>query len=432
MILMGIIFVLTFVIGIPVGFCLGVSGIIGLLTSTTASINVAAVRMYTSLDSFALIAIPLYIIMGFLMEKAGALSRLLKFLQLILGSIKGGMAYLNVINSMLFAGISGSAVADASSLGYLEIKLMEETGIPRDFSGALTAASAVIGPIIPPSLAMVVYALAIGSRGGVSIGGLFVAGIIPGILLGISLIIYSFFYIHKKGISEHITKQPRASGKEILLGTWKALPILFLPVVVVGGILGGVFTVTEAAAVGILYTIIFGFFVSKELKLHDIPLIMVKAAATTGTVILVFGASSLVSWMFTINGIPGKVASVITNFTNNPQVFMLLTVFVLFLVGCIMEQNAAIVMLAPILYPIAVTLGIPAYQYGLVFVLCIEMGLLTPPIGILLFITSSVGSIPLDQLIKKVWPLFAMETVVVLLMVFIPQITTGLPQLFNY
>ena len=432
MTLMGIVFVLTFLIGIPVGFCLGISGIIGLLTSTTANINVAAVRMYTSLDSFALIAIPLYVVMGYLMEKAGALERLLKFLQLLLGSIKGGMAYLNVLISMLFAGISGSAVADASSLGYLEIKLMEETGIPRDFSGALTASSAVIGPIIPPSLAMVVYALAIGSRGGVSIGGLLVAGILPGVLLGVSLIVASFFYVNKKGIREHITTYPRASIKEILIGTWKALPILFLPVVIIGGILAGVFTVTEAAAVGIFYTLILGFFVTKDLKLLDIPPIMIKAAITTGTVILVFGASSLVSWMFTINGIPVKIATAVTNFTNSKYVFMFLTVLVLFIVGCIMEQNAAIVMLAPILYPISVTLGIPAYQFGLIFVLCIEMGLLTPPVGILLFITSSVGKIPLNKLIKRVLPLFLVETMVVVLMVFIPQITTALPKFFGY
>lgn len=279
MLIIIVVFVISFLIGIPVAFSMGISGIVGLLFAANSAPNMAAIKMYTSLDSFALLAIPLYGIMGYIMEKSGALARLTNFLKTILGPIKGGMAYLNVLASMMFAGISGTAVSDVSSMGFLEIKMMKETGLPQDFSGALTAASAVAGPIIPPSLAMVVFALAIG--GGISISGLFASGVIPGILLGLFLILVSYIYMHRKGVSEKIISDSKPSIKQVLHVTWSALPVLFLPFIIIGGILSGIFTVTEAAAVGIIYSLLVGFFITKELKIAHLPLIILSAASIT-------------------------------------------------------------------------------------------------------------------------------------------------------
>lgn len=422
-------FIAAFIVGIPVAFGLGIAGVIGLEFFTNATSSVSAVRMYTSLDSFALLAIPLFAIMGHLMEKGGTLQRLVGFLKILLGPIKGGMAYVNVLNSMVFASVSGTAVSDVSSMGYLEMKMMRETGLPKAFSGALTAASAVAGPTIPPSVAMVVFAQAVGS--GISISGLFMSGIIPGILLGLVLIILSFFYVHRKDVAPYVTVMPRASLSEIAKAFWRALPILLLPLIVIGGILFGVFTVTEAASVGIMYSLFVGFFVTKELKVKDLPAVLVSAALTTGTVALIFGTSSLLSWLLTINQIPQMIADALIAFTTNQQVYMLIVVGVLLLVGCALEPNAAIIMLAPILFPIAMTLGIHPFQFGLVFVMAIEIGLLTPPVGVLLFVTSSVGDIELSDLIRSVWPFVLGEIFVVLLAVFIPQIPLLIPTMLG-
>ncbi len=430
MILMIIVFIIVFIIGMPVAFCLGLAGVTGLAFGTTSAINVAAIKMFTSLDSFALLAIPLYSIMGYIMEKSGALDRLTYFLKVVLGPIKGGMAYLNVLVSQLFAGISGTAVSDVSSLGYLEIKMMTDTGLPRPFSGALTAASAVAGPIIPPSLAMVVYALAIG--GAIPISGLFAAGIIPGILLGISLLIASFLFIHRKGIYENITTFPAADLSTVLKATWNALPVLILPVIIIGGILGGIFTVTEAASVGVVYCLLIGLFVTRELKLQDLPLVIIKAASVTGSIAIVFGASSLVSWLLTINHVPQNVAAFIISLTDNRYLFLLLVMVLMLIVGCVMEPNAALIMLGPILYPIAMNLGISLFQFSMVFILTVEIGNLTPPVGILLFVTSGVGKIKLSDLIKDIWPLFIAEVLVIVLCILFPFITNIVPALCGY
>ena len=308
--------------------------------------------------------------------------------------------------------------------------MMKETGLPQDFSGALTAASAVAGPIIPPSLAMVVFALAIG--GGISISGLFASGVIPGILLGLFLILVSYIYMHRKGVSEKIISDSKPSIKQVLHVTWSALPVLFLPFIIIGGILLGIFTVTEAAAVGIIYSLFVGFFITKELKISHLPLIILGAASITGSIAIIFGASSLISWILTINQIPVIIANAIMSVTTSRYVFLLLVVALMLLVGCVMEPNAALIMLAPILYPIAVQLGIHPFQFGLIFVMTVEIGLLTPPVGVLLFVTSSVGEIELSKLIKMIWPFFIAEVLVVILAIFIPQITLFIPTVFGY
>ncbi len=425
-----VIFVIAFLIGIPVAFSMGIAGVAGLLVATNTAPNMAAVKMYTSLDSFALLAIPLYGIMGYIMERSGALARLTGFLKTLLGPVRGGMAYLNIFASLMFAGISGTAVSDVSSMGYLEIKMMEETGLPRDFSGALTAASAVAGPIIPPSLAMVVFALAIG--GGISVSGLFASGVIPGLLLGLFLILISYLSIHRNGAFQNLVTYPKPSFKQVLRETWSALPVLFLPLLVIGGILLGIFTVTEAAAVGIVYSLLVGFLVTKELKISHLPLIILNAASITGSIAIIFGASSLISWMLTIKQIPLLIANAIISVTANQSVFLLLVVLLMLLVGCIMEPNAALIMLAPILYPIAMQLGVHPFQFGLIFVMTVEIGLLTPPVGVLLFITSNVGEIELSKLIKRIWPFFLAEVLVVILAVFFAPITLWVPTIFGY
>ena len=423
------VFLISFIIGVPVAFSLGLAGLAGLFFNLSASSTVAVARMYSAMDSFPLLAIPLFVLMGHIMERCGVLTLLADFLIALLRPVRGGLAHVNVLMSMMFAGVSGTAVADVASLGYMEIKLMEEAGYDKDFSAAVTAASSICGPIIPPSVGMVLFALAIG--GGVSIGGLFMAGVIPGILLGVGLIATNMVIIKKKNMLERIRVDEKIGFKPIVKLGFQAWPILLLPIIILGGILSGVFTVTEAAAVGVVYSLFIGFFITKELRVTDIPIAIINAAVTTGTVAMLFGAGSLVSWILTVNQLPVKLALLITSYISSPIVFMLAIMVFLTILGCFMDATASIIMVAPILYPVACSFGIPVYTFGVLFVMTLMIGMITPPVGVVLFVTSSVGEIHVNKIIKAIWPYVIAELLIVILLVFIPGITTFVPRLFG-
>jgi len=425
-----LVFIVTFLLGVPVAFTLGLAGLATLTLDMGKQLTVAVSRMYASMDSFPLLAIPLFVIMGQLLDKSDALSRLSDFLCALLRPIKGGLAHVNVLLSMLFAGVSGTALADIASLGYLEIKMMNEAGYDRDFAAAVTAASSIEGPIIPPSVGMILFVIAIG--GGVSISGIFMAGLLPGIVMGVGMIIVNLFVIKARHMDKRIIRGEKLPTGELVKLGLKSWPMLLLPVIILGGIMTGVFTVTESATIGVFYALVVGFFVTKKLKLSDIPGCLIGAAITTGTVAMLFAAGSLVSWILTVNQIPAMLARMITTYISSPYVFMLFVTVFLAILGCFMDATAAIIMMAPILYPIATSFGINTFTFGVLFTMVMMIGMITPPVGVALFVTSSVAEVPIKSLIRMITPYVIEQFLVVLILIVFPPFTTWLPTVLGF
>jgi tripartite ATP-independent transporter DctM subunit len=426
--ILAVVFVVALLIGVPIAFTLGLAGMayVGSVEGSRAFM-VAARRMYTALDSFPLLAIPLFIMVGQIMEYAGLLPRLITFLNSLVGGLRGGLAHVNVLASMLFAGVSGTAVSDLAGMGRLEIEMMKEGGYGAPFSAAVTAASAMAGPIIPPSIAMVIYAIAAG--GSVSIAGLFLAGVVPGLLLGSGLMAISYVVCRRRGIGK---VAHRLDPREVVLGFVKTLPVLVMPVIILGGILGGVFTVTEAAAVGVVYAVLVGMLYTRELTFRRLCAAVVDAAVMSGAVAILLGAGSIVSWVLTVQRVPAQMAAWLASLSNDPVVFMLLAFAFLALLGTVMDVTAAIIMLAPIMSPVALAFGISPLQFGLVFVMTMLLGMLTPPVGILLFLTSTVSRVPIGVLSRELLPFLLWEFAVVILAILVEPITLWLPRRFGF
>ncbi len=427
--LLFLVFFLTFIISTPISFSLGVAGTAQLLFSDYMSITVVAARMYSALDSFPLLSIPLFVLMGHLMECSGVLVRLVDFLTALLGHVRGGLAYVNILNSMLFAGVSGTAVSDIAGLGYIEIRMMEKGGYPKDFSVGITAASSILGPIIPPSVPMVIFVMAVG--GGLSIGGVFAAGIIPGLLMAGGMALICYFLLRSKSMQAEIATTPRVPFATVIKLGIRSLPVLFLPVLTLGGILSGMFTVTETAAVSVVYALVIGFFFTRELRIRDIPLLVGKSAVTMGTVAILLGAGNIVSYSLTMNQAPIRLGEAMISLTSNPYVFMLIISAFLLCIGCVLDAAAAIVMLAPTFYPIAMRISIPPYTFALCFVLTLQIGLLTPPVGVILFLASSMSNLSIQTVVKKTWPYVVMMAIIVLVVIFFPSMTVWMPRVFG-
>jgi tripartite ATP-independent transporter DctM subunit len=393
-------FLASFSIGVPIAFCLGISGISFLLLSGDA-ITVAVQKMYSSIDSFPLLALPLFVSIAHVMEHSGLLEDLIEFLISIFGRFRSGMAQVNIAASMLFAGLSGTAVSDAAGLGPAEMRMMEKAGYPKEFSAALTAASALIGPIIPPSIPIVLYAMSAG--GAISIAGLFASALVPGIAIGLSQMVYSYF--RSKRFPSLSYSHEKKSIREILQLFVRCLPALFLTLIIIGGILGGIFTVTEAAGVGLVYALAVGFFVTRKLTLRKIPLLAVQAAIVTGTLTALFGAGSLVAWLMTTQQLPVIISNYFTSVIHSPYIFMLTVLGLLLIVGCVLDTNSAIIMFVPLLTPLATSVyGIHPYTFGTLFVVALLTGLLTPPVGTLLFVMSSLAKLRIEELLREIWP----------------------------
>jgi tripartite ATP-independent transporter DctM subunit len=417
---------LTLMIGVPVAFGMGLAGASWILFVEGMEPGVVGRRILFALDSFPLLSIPLFIMMGHLAERAGMLPEMVRWLQMVLGRLKGGMAYLNVLASMLFAGISGTAVSDVASLGRVEIQMMTRAGYPLPFAAALTAASSIAGPIIPPSVAMIIYALAVSQ---VSIGGLFMAGAAPGLLIGLGLIVMCGYHArrHDYGI---LVDAPAAS--ELLRQTLRTLPLFLLPVIVVGGIVGGVFTITESAAIGVAYTILIGFLLTRALVLRDLYDATIYSATISSVVGMLLGAGALLSWILTINRVTNALADGLVTLTADPTLFLALVALALLLIGMLMDAVPVIIALAPLLAPIARLYGIDDLQFALVFILSAMIGLVTPPVGIVLFMTSGIAGVTPERLALAIWPFVAWMILVVALIVVLPALTLWLPRFLGF
>lgn len=425
-VLVFILFAGALVVGVPVAFAMGLAGASWILFVDGLQASILARRMYGIMSSFPFVSIPLFCMIGILAERCGLLPELVKWLQMLLGRMRGGMAYINVAASMIMGGVSGTAVSDVAALGRIEMQLMTRAGYPLPYSAALTAATAVMAPIIPPSVAMVIYGLA---SGGVSIGGLFLAGIIPGILVGGGFFVMVWNHT-RKGNFGHLVERP--GFRMLATQTLRVLPFLLLPIIIVGGIVGGIFTVTESAAVGVVYTLLVGFIVVRTIRWKDVVDAILYSAVISGAVGMLLGAGGIVSWIMTRNQVTQHIADYLINFTHEPFLFMVVVAVVLLALGTVMEATALIIALAPLLVPIARQYGVDDLQFGLVFVVSCMVGMITPPVGILLFIVSSVGEVPLDKVFRAIVPFVAAPIIVIALLIAFPELTTWIPALFGF
>jgi tripartite ATP-independent transporter DctM subunit len=424
LLVLGFVFTIGLLIGIPIAFCLGLCSLAVVLYTGDYSIVLIAQKIFNGMDMFSLMAIPLFILSGDLMNLGGVTDRLIKFSNLLVGHIRGGLAHTLVVAEMFLSGITGSAVADASALGTVLIPSMVKEGYDVEFSTAILATAATAGPIIPPSITMVVYGVTMG----VSIGGLFLAGLIPGIIMGLAMMAMAYYFARKRNYPRN---ERRASIRQVLKGSREAVAALVLPVIILGGIMSGIFTATEAAAIAVFFAFIFGFFVFKTLKVKDIPKILINCAITSSVIMFIIGTANIALWFLATQQVPEKVASFFLSISSNPYVLMFIVNILLLITGCFMETGAAIILFAPILAPILISVGFHPLHVGFIFVFNLVIGMITPPLGICLFVGCTIARISIERLSRAIWPFVLILITVLLIFSYFPSIAMIVPKIFK-
>ncbi|WP_299671369.1 TRAP transporter large permease [uncultured Roseobacter sp.] len=419
-------FLLFLMIGLPVFFgLLAAPGILLWLNGQERDITLLYRNLYNGMDSFPLMAIPFFMLAGELMNRGGITMRLVEFSQAMMGHFRGGLAHVNILSSMLFAGLSGSAVADTSALGSMLIPAMEKHGYTRRFAAAITAASSVIGPIIPPSGIMIIYAYVMGE----SVAALFLAGIVPGVMVGLGLMLMVKFQADKYNFPVATKKHSWGERGQASL---KAFFPLLTPVIILGGILAGVFTPTEAAAVAVAYALIIGLFVMRTLKFSDLPDVLNRAGITSAVVLLLVGAAMAFKTVVSLSHAPETMAEFVLSLTSNPLILLFLINLLLFIVGMFLDAGPAIIILGPILGPIFVSLGVDPIHFAIIMSVNLTVGLATPPMGLVLFVASSVSGERVETISKAILPFLAVEILVIFLITYIPAISITVPRLTGF
>ncbi|MCX2678403.1 TRAP transporter large permease [Galbibacter sp. EGI 63066] len=418
-------FICLLAIGTPVAWSIAISSLLTMLVSisTMPALTTVSQRMATGLDSFALLAIPFFILSGQLMNKGGIAHRLIAFAKTLVGSLPGGLALINVIAAMMMGAIAGSAMASASAMGSILGPEMEKEGYSKEFGVAVNITSATTGLIIPPSNVLIVYSLA---SGGVSIAALFVAGYIPGIITGLFLMTVAYFWAKKKGYKVG----ERSSFKQVIKTFWEALPSLLLLVIVIGGIVAGIFTATEASAIAVLYTLLLGFYY-KEISFKNLPEVLLDSSATTAIVMLLIGASMSMSWVMSFENIPQGMSDVLLGISDNPIIILLIINLLLLFVGIFMDMTPAVLIFTPIFLPIVTELGMDPIQFGIIMVLNLCVGLCTPPVGSVLFVGVGIANTTIQKVVKPLLPLFVAMILALFLITYFPQLTLWLPRVFG-
>ena len=415
--------VVLMIVGVPVAFSLGLSAMLALyLCDAWNTVTVLAQRMYSGSTSFVLLAIPFYILAAQLMNTSGMSERITKFSQLLVGRYRGGLGQVNILNSMLFAGMSGSSVADASGIGLIEIEMMTSAGYDKKFSAAVTAASATIGPVIPPSIPLVVY----GAMASVSVGRLFLGGFVPGVLMGLGMMLAVYFTSVAR---QYPRSQLKLRGRELFRCIIDGIAGAGSLLILMGGILGGIFTPTEAAVVACSYALILGLFIYKDLKLSDLPPALWETVKNTVSVLFVMAVSTAYAHALTLMHVPEKVVGAFGQLAGHPVVVLLIINAILLLLGCFMETLSIMLLTVPILLPVVTQLGMDPVHFGVVMTLNLMVGQLTPPFGICLFTVANVSKVPLFELVKEVWPYIVALLIVLLLITFVPSVVMYLPNL---
>lgn len=418
-------FILVF-LGIPISFSIGIATLLSasfLLPATTVMI-VSAQKIATGLDSFSLLAIPFFILAGSLMNSGGIAKRLINFSQVLVGRIPGSLGHVNVMANMMFGSISGSAVAAAAAVGGTMTPLQKEAGYPTSYSAAINVSSCITGLLIPPSNVMIVYAL---TAGGISVATLFMAGYIPGIMMGLGVMIVNYFIAKKRKYP--ISNKPTL--KLILKYALEAIPSLLMVVIVIGGILAGIFTATEASAVAVIYTFILSVIIYKEIKLSELPQIILNSIVTTSIVLFLIGVSVSMSWAMTNADIPYMISELLVSLSNNLIIILLIINILLLVIGIFMDMTPAVLIFTPIFLPIVKELGMDPVHFGIMMIFNLCIGLCTPPVGSALFIGCSVANVKLQELIKPLLPFFAILLFTLLLVTYIPQLSLFLPNLLG-
>lgn len=415
-----ILFALFSIIGMPLAFSLGISTTIAIVATMDVPLSIIVERMIDGVDDFLLLAVPLFIFAAGIMNRAGITDRIFSFARSLVGSFPGALGHSNVLASIVFAGISGSAVADNASLGKIEIKAMEDQGYPKTFAAAVTCASSTIGPIFPPSIPMVIF----GGIAGVSVGKLFLGGVIPGLLIAVALMVMIFYYSIRRNYPRDEKFSFHKVRKEFMASFF---PIL-TPVIIVGGIVLGIFTPTEAAAFTVVYAFILGFFVYRELKLSMIPEIALETIVTSAVVMLIISSASAFSWVLTMEQL-GNILVQWAASAASPLLFLLIINVILLILGMVMETTAVLIIMTPFFVPVAQALGIDMIHFGVMMVLNLMIGLSTPPFGLGLFTVSEVSKISLEDVIKGIIPFIPVLIIVLLLVTLFPTLTTWLPNL---
>jgi tripartite ATP-independent transporter DctM subunit len=418
-------FICLLAIGTPVAWSIAISSLLTLLVSIPVipAMTTVSQRIGTGLDSFALLAIPLFILSGELMNKGGIAHRLIAFAKTLVGSLPGGLALINIISAMLMGAIAGSAMAAASAMGSILGPEMEKEGYSREFGAAVNITAATTGLIIPPSNVLIVYSLA---SGGASIAALFLAGYIPGILTGLFLMIIASFWAKKKGYKVG----NRSTLKEIFKTFIDAVPSLFMLVVVIGGIVTGIFTATEASAIAVLYSFLLGM-IYREITFSKMPQILLDSAATTAIVMLLIGASMSMSWALSYENIPQEISSGLLALSDNPIIILLIINLLLLFVGIFMDMTPAVLIFTPIFLPVVTALGLDPVHFGIIMVLNLCIGLCTPPVGSVLFVGVGIAKTSIEKVVKPLLPLFVAMIFALFLVTYFPELSLWLPRQFG-
>lgn len=415
-----ILLVVLLLLGMPLVFAMGMASVTYLFF---ADINFAMLtqRMTTAVDSFLILAIPFFYLAGELMNACKLTDRIVAMSKAMVGHIHGGLAQVNIFASMIFAGMSGSATADTAALGSVLIPAMKKEGYHADFSAAVTVASAMIGPIIPPSVAMVIY----GALADVSVGRLLLAGILPGIVIGITQMVFTYFLAKKKGYRRY----PRATLAEVARATYRGSAAVFMPIIIVFGILSGVFTPTEAAAVAVLYGILLGTVVYRNVGPGELWATLLKVTWGSVRVLIIIAVASAFSWIMVREQVPQAIAAFLFSFTNNPKIVLLIMTILLLVVGLLMIASSAEIVLTPILVPVVVSFGIDPVHFGVLMVFVLIIGGGTPPVGVLLYVAQDIAEISFSQIVRAILPFYVPLGVAVIIIALFPQVSTWIPNL---
>jgi len=412
-------------LSVPIGVSIGIALCIYGFSGGAMGLDYISQSIFSSMNSFPLIAIPFFILAGSIMEGGGLSKRLINLSNSMVGHVRGGLGIVTVLTCIFFGAISGSAIATVAAIGTIMIPAMEEQGYPKSFATALTAAAGVLGTIIPPSIPMVMYCVALPAA---SPGNMFMGGVGPGLLAGGALIVLVYYIARRDG---YMGSNVKFSIKNVLKNAIEAIWALFVPVIIIGGIYGGIFSATEAAVVACVYGFIVGKFIYRELSIKATTTAFISSAITVSSILIVVATGSVLGKILTIEGVPKMVETALTSMSSNIFVLLIVINLILLVVGCVMETFTAIIILSPILYPIVAQYGIDVYHFGVMMILNLSIGFITPPVGSNLFVACGITGMKFEDLVKSIWPFLLALIVALLLVTFIPSITLFLPNLFG-
>ncbi len=420
-------FAFTVSVGMPVAFCLGITGAIFFLISQDLSILAVPTLIFGGISPFALMAITAFILTGLLVEKSGVVNDLVDFSDAIVGQFPGGLAHTNIVASMFFAGVSGAALADTAAIGSMIIPAMIKNGYDRKFSAVITASSSIVGPIIPPSVAMIIYAYA--APGDVSIGGLFMCGALPGILLGVAMMVLTYFYAIRRS---YPVNKAGFDIKQVFVRGFRAFWGLLVPVIILLGIMGGVFTPTEAGAVAAVYGLFVGLVVKRRLTWQLIKECLLECSIVSAVIFLVLGCAKVITYTLSIYQAPEAITAFLQGLTSNSFIFLLLVLTMLLIIGFVLEAVATMIMLVPVLAPAAAAYGIEPHHFGLLVVMIVQLALLTPPVALGLFIACNLAHTTIEEVMPDVWPFLALIYGMIIIIAIFPEFTLWLPKVMGY